>query len=256
METRTGAVVLLVMEGLNGVVSSLHIYHPSKSVHTGFGNIYYKAGKLRCPEGKKPQTVWKNPSGPLLNLTTLSLLMFLVSNQYKIDYNSWPIDWLTNYIEKKQRRSIIETTKAIRQKLGLIYNIHGNFNSGLLQFEMLFNESVTGLFAHMKKEEAAFFPLVREIIHARELRGRMNRSLFDKIEAVIQPLNNEHKIENQRLKLMAQLKHSHEPFEGTCRIHEALFALLKDFLEDFELHIYLQCKLLFPKVIAMKYDEI
>jgi|GEM_PF-4032652 len=163
--------------------------------------------------------------------------MFLVSNPYKIAYDSWPIDWLTNYIEKKQRRSIIETTKAIRHKLGLIYSIHGSFNSGLLQFEMLFNESVTGLLAHMKKKEEAFFPLVREIIHAREIHRRKNRKLFDKIEVVIQSLNNELKIESQRLKLIAQLKHNLEPFEGTCRIHEALFDLLKDFREDFELHI-------------------
>ena len=37
-------------------------------------------------------------------------------NPYKVDYNSWPLDWLANYIEKKQRRSMTKNIQSHRTK--------------------------------------------------------------------------------------------------------------------------------------------
>jgi len=187
-------------------------------------------------------------------VTENNKLAGFVFNQYKVDYNSWPIDWLANYIEKKQRRSITETAKAIRQKLSLIYSKYGNSNSNLLQIEMLFNESIKQLYQHMKKEEESLFPFIREMMLAKELNRGIKGLAFAKTETVIMLLNEDHKIESQRLKLIVQLQNSYTAFSTYCKMHKALFAMFRDFQEDLELHIYLQSKFLFPKVIAMKYD--
>ena len=173
---------------------------------------------------------------------------------YKVDYNSWPIDWLVNYIEKKQRLSITETTKTIRQKFSLIYSFYGNRNSDLLQMEKLFNESVKQLYAHMKKEEAGLFPLIREMMLARELNQDIKRPAFATIEAAVMILTEDHKRESERLKWISQIKNSYTALGTSSKMHKALFAILRGFQEDLELHIYLQSKFLFPKIISMKYD--
>jgi len=173
---------------------------------------------------------------------------------YKVDYNSWPLDWLANYIEKKQRRSMTEISKAIGPKLGLISSMRRNYNSDLLQMARLFNESIKQLFDHMKKEEAGLFPFIRELILAKELSKGVNRHAFVKIEALILLLNEDHKRESQRLELISQKKNSYTALGTDNKMHKALFTTISDFQKDLDLHIYLQSKFLFPKIISIKYD--
>jgi len=175
-------------------------------------------------------------------------------NPYKVDYNSWPLDWLANYIEKRQRRSLAVISESMRRKPGLINSMHRNCNSDLSQIMTLFNESTKQLFDHMKKEEAGLFPFIRELIYAKELSKGVNRPAFIKIEALILRLNEDHNRESQRLKLISQKKNSYTSLDIHCKIHKALFTAFSDFQEDLELHIYLQSKFLFPKIISMKYD--
>ena len=175
-------------------------------------------------------------------------------NPYKVDYNSWPLDWLANYIEKRQRRSLTVISEAMKRKPGLINSMHRNCNSYLPQIMTLFNESIKRLFDHMKKEEAGLFPFIRELINAKELNKGVNRLAFVKVEALILRLNEDHNRENQRLKLITQRKKSYTSLDTHSKMHKALFITLRDFQEDLELHIYLQSKFLFPKIISMKYD--
>jgi len=175
-------------------------------------------------------------------------------NPYKVDYNSWPLDWLANYIEKKQRRSLTEISEAMSRKPGLVSSLHRNCNSDLLQIMMVFNKSIKQLFDHMKKEELGLFPFIRELIHARELGKGVNRPDFLKIEALILRLNEDHNRENRRLKLISQMKNSFTSLGIYGKMHKTLFTTFSDFQEDLELHIYLQSKFLFPKILSMKYE--
>src|SRR6185436_3941813 len=175
-------------------------------------------------------------------------------NPYKVDYNSWPLDWLANYIEKRQRRSLTVISEAMRRKPGLINRVHRNCNSELSQIMTLFNESIKQLLDHMEKEEVGLFPFIRELIHAKEMSRGVNRPAFVKIEALILRLNEDHNRESQRLKLISQKKNSYTSPDTSSKMHKTLFTTFSDFQEHLELHIYLQRKFLFPKIISMKYD--
>ena len=175
-------------------------------------------------------------------------------NPYKVDYNSWPLDWLANYIEKKQRRSLTEKSKAIGSRLSFMSGLHRNYNSDLIQIKMLLNESIKQLYDHMKKEEAGLFPFIRELILAKELNKGINRHALVKIEAFIMELNEDHERESQRLKLFSKMKNNYTSFGTYGKMHKTLLNTFRDFQEGLELHIYLQSKFLFPKIISMKYD--
>jgi regulator of cell morphogenesis and NO signaling len=175
-------------------------------------------------------------------------------NPYKVDYNSWPLDWLANYVEKKQRKSLTEISKAIRPKLTLMVSLHRSYNSDLLQMEMLLNDSIKQLNDHMKKEETGLFPFIRELILAKELKKGVNQDAFVKIEALILLLNEDHNRESQRMKLISQKNDSCTALGTYSKMHKVLFTGLSDFQEELELHIYLQSKFLFPKIMSMKCD--
>jgi regulator of cell morphogenesis and NO signaling len=173
--------------------------------------------------------------------------------QHKVDYNSWPIDWLANYIEKLQRKTITEKSKSILENIGSIKDTCNYQNNYFIELEVLFTQYVTRLCAHTQKEEQHLFPFVRKMIQAKELSRCINPVETEKIEGLIKLLNNEHAAENNQLKLSAALKQNYEPTANLNRQVNTLFTALLTFEQAFELHIYLQSNFLFPKIIAAKY---
>ena len=185
--------------------------------------------------------------------TTESLSAKIGLQQHKVDYNSWPIDWLANYIEKLQRKTLTEKSKAIQQNISLVRASCINQNNYFMQLEALFTQSATRLWAHTQKEEQHLFPFVRKMVQAKELNRCINPIETEKIEALIKLLNTEHAAENNQLKLSATLKQNYEPTANLNRQVNTLFTALVAFEQAFELHIYLQANFLFPKIIASKY---
>jgi regulator of cell morphogenesis and NO signaling len=173
----------------------------------------------------------------------------MVILRHKVDYNSWPLEWLANYIEKLQRKTIADKSKAILQNINLIRSK----NHYLLQLEEFFRESVTRLSAHMKKEEQYLFPFIREMVQAKELNRRIHWIGFDKIESLIELLNCEHAVEKIRLKSSAEIRENCIAVSNVSSPVRTLFTGLAEFEQACELHIHLQYKFLFPKIIVAKY---
>lgn len=173
------------------------------------------------------------------------------ARQYNVDFNWWPIDWLANYTKKKQRKTITDTSIAIRENIDLINNSCARQNIFFQQINELFSGLVNRLAAHMKKEEEDLFPVIREIIQAKELNRCINRVAWDKMECLIEQLNDEHDVESKRLKLSMQLRDNDQIYKGCSKEIKTLYTGLVEFEQDFELHIYLQSKLLFPKLMIL-----
>jgi regulator of cell morphogenesis and NO signaling len=169
--------------------------------------------------------------------------------QHKVDYNSWPLEWLANYIEKLQRKTVKEKSVALLQNISLIKNK----SHYILQLEEFFKESVNSLSAHMKKEEEDLFPLIRKMLQAKELNRRINWIGLDKIESLIELLNSEHAIEKIRLKSSAELRKNCIAASNVSKPVRTFFTGLAEFEQACELHIDLQYKFLFPKILVAKY---
>lgn len=169
--------------------------------------------------------------------------------QHKVDYNSWPLEWLANYIEKLQRKTITDKSKAILQNINLIKNKNHCF----LQLEEFFKASVTRLSAHMKKEEQDLFPFIREMVHAKELNRRIHWIGLNKIESLIELLNSDHAVEKKLLKSSEELRENCIATSNGSRLVRTLFTGLAEFEQACELHVDLQYKFLFPKILVAKY---
>jgi regulator of cell morphogenesis and NO signaling len=84
-----------------------------------------------------------------------------------IDFNSWPLDLLADYIEKTHHRYVEEKTPVLQAFLDKLCKVHGGRHPELFEINTLFNESAHDLAAHMKKEELILFPFVRNMIKAK-----------------------------------------------------------------------------------------
>src|SRR5690349_18975507 len=57
------------------------------------------------------------------------------------DFQSWPLDLLADYIEKKHHRYIEESTPALKQFLDKLCKVHGGHNPELFEINEQFNSS-------------------------------------------------------------------------------------------------------------------
>ncbi len=85
-----------------------------------------------------------------------------------IDYTSWPLDLLADYIEKTHHRYVETKSREIMPFLEKIVRVHGERHPELETVEQLFNTSVGELAMHMKKEELVLFPAIRKMVQARQ----------------------------------------------------------------------------------------
>lgn len=168
------------------------------------------------------------------------------------DYKSWPLDLLTDYIEKRHHRYVEDKTPLLKQYLDKICTVHGNNHSELFEIKELFNQSAGELAAHMKKEELILFPFVRKLTHTRRENQASPQPSFGTIQNPINMMMHEHDTEGEIFRQIAKLSNNYTAPSDACNTYKATFALLKEFETDLHLHIHLENNILFPKSIEME----
>ena len=167
-----------------------------------------------------------------------------------LDYTSWPLDLLVDYIEKKHHRFVTEKTAEIIPYLDKICEVHGNEHPELFEIKTQFNASAEELKSHMKKEEMILFPFVRQMINAPK--DSLATSPFGSIQNPINMMMHEHSTEGERFRKIVELSNNYTAPKDACNTYKITFALLKEFEEDLHLHIHLENNILFPKAVELE----
>src|SRR5690606_37058019 len=84
-----------------------------------------------------------------------------------IDFNSWPLDLLADYVEKTHHRYVEENSTVLIRYLNKLCKVHGDRHPELFEIAKLFTESAQELAAHMKKEELILFPFIKKMVAAK-----------------------------------------------------------------------------------------
>ncbi len=169
-----------------------------------------------------------------------------------LDYQSWPLDLLAEYIEKKHHRYVEQKTTEIKPYLEKICRVHGGRHPELHEISEHFNATAGELAMHMKKEELMVFPFIRKMVKAKEEGRKVAMPNFESIQFPIQAMMDEHTNEGERFRLIDELSNNYTPPEDACNTYRVTFALLKEFEQDLHLHIHLENNILFPKAIELE----
>lgn len=168
------------------------------------------------------------------------------------DYQSWPLDLLADYIEKKHHRYAEKQIPVIREYLAKICQVHGDHHPELLEISKNFTASSGELAMHMKKEELILFPLMRKMVKEHENGGKIDPASFGSVSAPIQKMMSEHETEGERFREIAKLSNDYTAPADACNTYRVAFGLLKEYETDLHLHIHLENNILFPKSMSME----
>ena len=188
-------------------------------------------------------------SNELLN--ELDKVLTANTNQ-SIDYKSWPLDLLAEYIEKKHHRYVEEKIPILRQFLDKLCKVHGERHPELFKINELFTASAGELAAHMKKEELILFPFIKKMVKAQIDKGAILAPQFGTVENPIAMMMQEHDNEGERFRQIAELTNNYNPPADACNTYRVTFAMLDEFEKDLHLHIHLENNILFPEAAKLE----
>lgn len=172
-----------------------------------------------------------------------------LENSNTPDFNSWDIDLLAEYIEKKHHRYVTEKIPEITQYVKKVAAVHGQHRPELIEIRDLFLGAAEELTFHMQKEETIVFPFAKQIATLKE--DSIKKPFFETLENPINCMKHEHDTEGERFRQIAKLSNNYTPPEDACNTYKVVFAMLQEFEEDLHMHIHLENNILFPKAIEM-----
>ena len=174
------------------------------------------------------------------------------SHEQNIDYKSWPLDLLAEYIEKKHHRYVEEKIPVLQQFLDKLCKVHGGRHPELLEITALFIGCSKELASHMKKEELILFPFIKRMVKAKMESLPVQSHQFGTVKNPIAMMKHEHDQEGERFRQIAKLSNSYTPPADACNTYKVTFAMLEEFEKDLHLHIHLENNILFPKAIELE----
>lgn len=174
------------------------------------------------------------------------------SKNENIDYQSWPLDLLTDYIEKTFHRYIREKIPPLSQFLNKVQKVHGERHPELFEIFDLFSKSSNDLLNHLQKEEMILFPFIRNMVHAQITQIPLENAHFGSVENPIRMMMDDHSVEGERFKRISELSKGYTPPPEACNTYKVSFAMLDDFEQKLHKHIHLENNILFPKAIIME----
>ena len=169
-----------------------------------------------------------------------------------IDFQSWPLDLLADYIEKKHHRYVEEKSMEIKPYLDKICRVHGERHPELLEIKEHFNATTGELAMHMKKEELILFPFIKKMVKAKQENTKLDKPNFGTVENPIQMMMDEHTTEGDRFRKIEEISNNYTPPEDACNTYRVTFALLNEFEQDLHMHIHLENNILFPRAIELE----
>lgn len=173
-------------------------------------------------------------------------------NNNGIDFNSWPLDLLVDYIEKTHHRYVEEKTGIILQFLNKLCSVHGANHPELFKINELFAAGAGELSQHMKKEELMLFPFIKRMVKTKESKGILLQPSFGTVSNPIAMMMQEHDNEGDRFREIANLTNNYTAPADGCTTYKVAFAMLQEFEQDLHKHIHLENNILFPKAVLLE----
>ncbi|HPJ11447.1 MAG TPA: iron-sulfur cluster repair di-iron protein [Flavobacterium sp.] len=180
--------------------------------------------------------------------------IILSTNTNAIDFNSWPLDLLVDYILKKHHRYVGAKIPAILSALDKLCQTHSGEHPELLEIKSLFEGCATDLLAHLKKEEHQLFPVIAKLEKATPADGIPCAAAVPVIADPIASLRQEHNHEAVRFRKIKILTHNYAPPADSCNTYRITYSMLKDFEQDLQEHIHIENNILFPRSIKLEQE--
>ena len=172
-----------------------------------------------------------------------------------IDFDSWDIDFLVDYIYNVHHRYLKKALLETKEQVNKFLDEHRKKFPELEEIETIMNHFMKEFPPHMRQEEEIFFPYIKQIHHAYKHRESYARLLIRTLRKPIEEVMiKEHETTGSNLHRLRKITNNYTPPEKACITHKITFAKLKELDKDLVQHIHLESNILFPKAIKMEQE--
>ncbi|MEC5158841.1 iron-sulfur cluster repair di-iron protein [Chryseobacterium sp. MP_3.2] len=169
-----------------------------------------------------------------------------------IDFNSWPLDLLADYVEKTHHRYVEENSTVLLQYLDKLCKVHGDRHPELFEINSVFIEIAGELASHMKKEELILFPFIKKMVSSKQKGEDLVIPHFGTVESPVAMMKHEHTVVGDLFVKIENLTNNYQFPADACGTYQVTYKMLEDFEKDLHTHIHLENNILFPKAIELE----
>lgn len=204
-----------------------------------------------CNGGKKLEEACKKSEiDPQQVVDALNAINFESGDD--MNFDSWPLDLLADYIQKRHHKYVEERIPVIKTYLERIASVHGIRHPELVEIQQLFSEIAGEIAVHLKKEELMVFPYIKKIVKAKASGSAISSSLFPTINNPVEALKEDHAAEGEKFHKISTLSNQYTTPSDGCSTYQVTYRFLKEFEQDLHRHIHLENNILFPKAVEME----
>ncbi len=170
-----------------------------------------------------------------------------------LPYNSWKIDFLTDYIVNVHHEYLRRSLPEIKDHVTKFVGEHRKKYPFLTEVESKINFLDKIMIPHLLQEEEIIFPYIRQISHAYDSKESYASLLVRTLRKPIEEtMHHEHDDLGNALEQLRTLTNNYTIPDGACTSHRLAYSLLKELDDDLVQHVYLENEILFPKAISME----
>ena len=185
----------------------------------------------------------------------LSKIIRQTASNAALDFDSWDIDFLTDYILNVHHRYLKKALPQVKEQTNKFLDGHRQKFPELEELESIISRFIKEIPPHMSREEEIFFPYIKQIHHAYKHRESYARLLIRTLRKPIEEVMlKEHEITGSNLQRLRAITNNYTPPNKACITHKVTFAKLKELDNDLVQHIHLESNILFPKAIKMEQE--
>jgi regulator of cell morphogenesis and NO signaling len=172
-----------------------------------------------------------------------------------IDFDSWDLDFLADYIIHVHHRYLNKALPEIKEHSTRFLDGHRKKFPELEEIELIIKRFLREIPPHMKQEEDIFFPYIKQIYYAYKHRESYARLLIRTLRKPLEEVRQkEHETTGANLNRLRTITNNYSAPENACLSHKVTFSKLKELDTDLVQHIHLESNILFPKAIAIELE--
>ncbi len=169
-----------------------------------------------------------------------------------MNFDEWDLDFLADYIVNTHHKYVKKYLPEIVKYSNKVAQVHGPHHPELLPINELVNEVKEAFYSHMDEEENKLFPMVKQIVKAKEENTSFTADGDESFKAIVEKSEEEHNDVGNALREIRRLSDNFALPEDACASYTLLYKMIEEFENDTFTHIHLENNMLFPKAQVLE----
>lgn len=216
--------------------------------------VFKKFGIDFCCDGKKSLKEACKEAG-VSETEVKEVLKHLPEQSAKgrqMDFDSWDLDFLADYIVNVHHKYVRESTPLLAGLSQKIAQHHGPHHPELFEIQHHVEGLLKEMHSHQIKEEKILFPFIRQMSQSERDGSPFSFPPFGTIESPVEMMLHDHDEVAAHLHAVEKLSDNYlVPADG-CESYALYFHKLQEMDDDLHVHIHLENNILFPKAVKME----